>query len=72
MPPRTREPPPRQDVPGQSMLFPDCPPHPAGPPDASPAGIYSYHGLRLPSRAFADARRTEALRKRDERREAKQ
>jgi hypothetical protein len=65
--PRTREPPPRQDVPGQSMLFPpgDCPPHPAGPRDG--------RGLPWWYRADGegDARRTEAIRKRDERREAK-
>jgi hypothetical protein len=64
--PRTREPPPRRDVPGQSMLFPprDCPPHPAGPPDGRTGGVYL-------AAEYADARRTEALRKRDDRREGK-
>jgi hypothetical protein len=63
--PRTREPPPRHDVPGQSMLFPpgDCPPHPAGPRDGRGLPWWDVPG--------AGARRSEALRKRDERREQK-
>ena len=61
---------PRTDLPGQALMFSpaDCPREPAdGPPLRARLSWQSWRELR----DAADARRTEALRKRDERREAR-